>query len=182
MQAFVAQGGHTRASSPWQPRLAWSSSAASGDRNSADRLSQTFQNLFPTNHLLYGAMDLSGLQNLEDARLALSGKPGKTTSLALEAHQQYLETTHDSCFNVAGVPRTAGATVGSGQGLRDQSRVQSRSRPGNWTSSADGWPPRGVLIEAGAGHYFRGQYIRQSFRAVGSKDANYLYLRVTLNL
>ena len=66
--AFVAQGGHTWAASPWEPRLALVVSAASGDRNSADHSSQTFQNLFPTNHLLYGAMDLSGLQNLEDAR------------------------------------------------------------------------------------------------------------------
>ena len=104
-------------------------------------------------------------------------KPGKTTSLALEAHQQYLETTHDSWYNVAGVPRsTAGAAVGSGRGFG----INPGYSPdlGQELDIVGGWlAARGVLIEAGAGHYFRGQYIRQSFRAVGSKDANYLYLQ-----
>jgi hypothetical protein len=34
----------------------------------------------------------------------------------------------------------------------------------------------------GVGHYFIGQYIRESLRAVGSRDANYGYVQATLNL
>jgi hypothetical protein len=30
-------------------------------------------------------------------------------------------------------------------------------------------------------HYFRGDYIKQSLKAVGSKDANYAYLQTTFN-
>src|ERR1022692_3096619 len=62
--AFVAQGGYTWKGEPWTPRLALIVSCASGDQNSKDRDSQTFQNLLPSNHGLYGMMDLSSLQNI----------------------------------------------------------------------------------------------------------------------
>jgi len=39
-----------------------------------------------------------------------------------------------------------------------------------------------VLLEAGLGHFFRGDYVRESLRVVGSKDADYFYVQATLNL
>ena len=47
---------------------------------------------------------------------------------------------------------------------------------GGWTVH------RGVLLEAGLGHFFRGDYVRESLRVVGSKDADYFYVQATLNL
>ncbi|HUL53986.1 MAG TPA: alginate export family protein [Opitutaceae bacterium] len=180
--AFVLQGGYTWKGHPLKPRLALIVSAASGDRSSADRRSGTFQNLLPSNHGLYGAMDLSSLQNIEDFRLSLSFKPGAAASLAFDVHQQFLETTHDYWYNPAGVPRnTPGAAVGSGRGFG----LNPDYRPdlGQEIDVVFGWTvTRGLLLEAGAGHFFRGNYIKQSFQAVGSKDANYLYLQATVNL
>jgi Alginate export len=180
--AFVLQGGYTFSNVWLKPRLALIVSAASGDRNPTDQNSQTFLNLLPSNHGLYGAMDLSSLQNIEDYRISFSAKPTKTTSLALDYHQQYLENTHDYWYNVAGVPRnTAGATPGSGKGFGlnpsySDDIGQEVDLLGGWT------PTKGVLLEAGLGHLFRGDYIKQSFRAVGSKDADYFYVQATLNL
>ena len=37
-------------------------------------------------------------------------------------------------------------------------------------------------IEAAACHYFRSDYIKQSLATVGSKDASYFYVQLTLNL
>ena len=37
-------------------------------------------------------------------------------------------------------------------------------------------------IETGVSHYFRGDYIKQSLAASGSKDASYVYVQLTLNL
>jgi hypothetical protein len=37
-------------------------------------------------------------------------------------------------------------------------------------------------LEVGACHYFRGAYIKQSLASVGSKDANYVYVQLTLSL
>jgi len=180
--AFVLQGGFTWKDIPWKPRLAMIVSAASGDQNSKDGDSQTFQNLLPSNHGLYGIMDLSSLQNIVDYRLSLTARPGATTSLALDIHQQYLETTSDYWYNVAGVPRnTAGAAPGSGKGFGINPSYGSNL--GQEVDAIGGWTVhRGLLLELGLGHFFRGDYVRESLRATGSRDANYCYVQATLNI
>jgi len=180
--AFTLQGGYTWKDHRLTSRVALIVSAASGDRNSTDQDSGTFQNLLPSNHGLYGAMDLSSLQNIEDFRLSWSLKPSRSISLAFDLHQQYLETTHDYWYNAASVPRnTPGAAPGSGRGFGLNPTYSPNL--GREVDLVFGWTAtRGLLLEAGAGHFFRGDYIRQSFQAVGSKDANYVYLQATVNL
>lgn len=180
--AFVVQGSYTWKDVPLAPKVALIVSAASGDRNSTDKNSETFQNLLPSNHGLYGAMDLSSLQNIEDYRLSFSVKPSAHTSLALDAHQQYLENTHDYWYNVAGVPRnTAGAAPGSGKGFGINPGYSSDV--GRELDLIGGWTiHKGLLLEGGLGHFFRGDYVKESLRVVGSKDANYAYVQATLNL
>jgi hypothetical protein len=180
--AFVAQGSYTWAASSFKPKIALIVSGASGDHSSADHDSETFQNILPSNHGLYGAMDLSSLQNIIDWRLSASIKPSAKTSLALDVHQQYLESTSDFWYNVAGVPRnTAGAAPGSGRGFNINPSYSSDL--GHEVDLIGGWTVmRGLLLEAGVGHFYRGEYVKQSFRVVGSKDANYCYVQATLNL
>jgi hypothetical protein len=180
--AFILQGGYTWKNLPWTPRLALIVSCASGDHNSTDLNSQTFLNILPSNHGLYGAMDLSSLQNIEDRRLSFTVKPSSNTSLALDVHQQHLEDTHDYWYNVAGVPRnTPGAAPGSGKGFGLNPGYSSDL--GKEVDFIVGWTvTRGLLLEAGAGHFFRGAYVKESFRAAGSKDPNFGYLQVSLNL
>jgi hypothetical protein len=180
--AFVAQASYTWTDMPLTPKLALIVSAASGDKNSKDNDSETFQNLLPSNHGLYGIMDFSSLQNIVDYRLSYTMKPSKATSLALDVHKQYLETTNDFWYNVAGVPRnTAGAAPGSGKGFNINPGYSSDL--GEEADIIGGWTPtRGLLLELGAGHFFRGEYIKQSFSVVGSKDADYVYIQATVNL
>jgi hypothetical protein len=179
--AFVIQGGYTWADMPLTPRLALIVSAASGTGSPAGHQSQTFQNLLPSNHGLYGIMDLSSLQNIEDYRLSLTARPSTTTSLGFDFHQQYLETTSDYWYNVAGVPRnTPGAAAGSGKGFG----INPGYSPylGQEFDLIAGWTVhRGVLLELGLAHFLPGDYVRESLRAVGSGDANYCYVQATLN-
>ena len=58
--------GHTWKDQAWMPRLGLEYSYASGDSDASDGRSSTFQNLFPTNHLYYGYMDLFAWQNLHN--------------------------------------------------------------------------------------------------------------------
>jgi hypothetical protein len=180
--AFIAQIGYTWVGEPFKPRLAWITSAASGDRSSTDNDSETFQNLLPSNHGLYGIMDLSSLQNIVDSRISYTMRPSATTSFALDAHKQFLQTTDDYWYNVAGVPRnTAGATPGSGKGFNINPNYSSDL--GEEIDAIAGWTvAHGLLIEVGLGHFFRGEYIKESFSKVGSKDADYLFAQATLNL
>jgi hypothetical protein len=179
--AFILQGSYTWTEVPMTPKLALIVSWASGDRNATDKNSETFQNLLPSNHGLYGMMDLSSLQNIEDYRLSFSVKPSKVTSLTVDAHQQYLENTHDYWYNVAGVPRiTAGATPGSGKGFGINPSYSANL--GQELDIIGGWNvTRGVLLEGGIGQFFQGEYVKQSFSKVGSSDANYCYVQCTLN-
>lgn len=180
--ALIAQSGYTWSESWGQPRLGLIYSFASGDKNAADLKSGTFQNLFPTNHLFYGYMDLSSLQNLHDIRIAYTLKPTPTISLGLEAHLHYLAKTTDFWYNVAGAPRNfTGAAVGSGGGYRINPSYSHQL--GREIDFVAGWSvTHYAQLELGLSHYFRGEYIKQSLRAVGSHDANYAYLQLTINL
>lgn len=180
--AAVLQAGYTWTESTRQPRLAFLYSFGSGDKAATDTKSGTFQNLFPTNHLFYGYMDLSSLQNLHDFRVAYTIKPTTTSMIALEAHSHYLNRTSDFWYNVAGVPRNfATAAAGSGGGYRINPGYSSHV--GNEIDLVAAWTFKPYAqIEAAASRYFRGDYIKQSLAAVGSKDASYFYLQLTLNL
>lgn len=181
--AVIAQFGYTwPKGTPWSPRLAVIASLASGDKNATDRKSGTFQNLFPSNHLLYGAMDLTGLQNARDLRFSLTAKPHPKLTLNLEVNLQALDTSSDFWYNAAGAPRNfAGAPVGSGKGYRiNPSYISSLGQEVDLIATWTLHP--GALLEAGASHYFRGDYVKESLAAVGSKDASYVYLQLTLNL
>ena len=180
--ALVAQAGYTWTKQALSPRLALIYSFGSGDKDSTDLKSGTFQNLFPTNHLFYGYMDLSSLQNLHDIRVAYTLKPTATSMIALEAHSHFLDRTTDFWYNVAGVPRNVtAAAVGSGGSYRINPSYGKHI--GNELDLVTGWTVRPyVQVEASACHYFRGDYIKQSLATVGSKDANYCYVQLTFNL
>ena len=180
--AGIAQLGYTWKTAPWTPRLAVIGSIASGDDNPADGKSGTFQNLFPSNHLLYGAMDLTGLQNARDLRLSLTTKPNAKLTLGVELNLQSLDSTSDFWYNAAGAPRNfTGAAVGSGSGYRiNPSYSDSLGHELDFLACWAVSPA--VLLEGGAGHYFRGDYVKESLRTVGSKDASYVYLQATFTL
>lgn len=180
--AAVLQAGYTWTEQAWQPRLAVLYSYASGDKNSTDLKSGTFQNLFATTHLHYGYMDFNSLQNLHDIRFVYTVKPLTNISLAAEVHFQFLDKTTDFWYNVAGVPRNfTGAAVGSGSGYRINPGYSKTLGTEFDLVAAWTFTPYAQL-EVGVSRYFRGEYIKQSLATVGSKDANYAYFQLTLNL
>jgi hypothetical protein len=180
--AAVLQGGYTWTEHAWQPRLALIYSYASGDKDSADGESNTFQNLFATTHLFYGYMDLNSLQNLHDIRVACAMKPKVNLSLAAEVHFQFLDRATDFWYNVAGVPRNfTGAAVGSGGGYRINPAYSRKL--GTEVNLVAAWTFQPYAqIEAAVARYYRGDYIKQSLATAGSKDASYYYVQLTLNL
>ena len=180
--AAILQGGYTWTENAWQPRLALIYSYASGDRNTGDGESNTFQNLFATTHLFYGYMDLNSLQNLHDVRLAYTVKPKANISLAAEVHLQRLDRTSDFWYNVAGVPRNfTGATAGSGGGYRINPTYSRKL--GTEVDLVAAWTFQPYAqLETAVAHYYRGDYIKQSLATAGSKDASYYYVQLTLNL
>lgn len=176
----VVQGGYTFTECWATPRLGFEYAHGSGDDNPTDGRHETFENLFPTNHKFYGYMDISSsLQNIHNVRGIVQLKPHKQVSVALEAHAFWLAETTDNFYNKGGAPRGGiGTTPGNNYGINPA----YGSYVGSEIDLIAGWAvTRQFALEGGYGHFFRGEYIKQSLSAIGSQDADYVYLQANLN-
>ena len=180
-EAFAAHigGGHTWSKMKATPRVGLAYNYSSGDSNPTDGKHETLENLFPTNHKFYGYMDFVSWQNIHNVRLTASVKPAKAFSATLDYHLFWLANTHDSFYAVTGARRGGlTSTPGTGYGIN----------PGysNFAGSeldlvATYNVKKVVTVQAGYGHFFRGQYVKQSLATTGSKDADWFYLQAVLN-
>lgn len=88
--ALALKGGYTFLDVPWKPRLGaeYGYASGDGDNNKDDQRGNfnTFENLFPTNHSLYGMMDLMGWRNMQDLSFSFSAKPMPLTGVILDYH------------------------------------------------------------------------------------------------
>jgi hypothetical protein len=79
---------------------------------------------------------------------------------------------------VNGTPRGGTATT---QGNNYGINPDYSSFVGTELDAIVGWAvTRFLVLEAGYGHFFTGDYIRQSLSAIGSKDADWGYVQMTL--
>lgn len=86
--------------------------AASGGGNATT--SRTFDNLYPSNHDLYGLADLVGWKNMNELAVKLENHPMKSLTLRAEAHSFSLRDNSDGWYNALG-----SVNVGSGGPLKD---------------------------------------------------------------
>jgi hypothetical protein len=168
LTAFAAHGGvsYTLAA-PWNPELHLQYSFASGDRDPADSRVETFQNLYPTNHLYYGYMDLFSWQNIHNPALGLSVKPCKRLVLRADYHLFWLEKTSDGWYRANGktLVRPIDSDADSFAGSELDLTVQ--------------WKPAPYCtVLAGYSHFFAGEYLDDTG---ASDDADFAYLQVKLD-
>ena len=173
--------GHLEAGYTWAlecaPRAGLEFNYASGDKNPNDNTHGTFDTLFPTTHSMVGIMDLYSLQNIEDLRLNLSVKPTKKFTVFTSYRGVWLATAADSFYLSNQTPRTGGTVDGhNGYALnpsydRFVGTEADLVLTYNFTSYAQ--------VQGGYGHFFTGDYVKESLSApgFGSHDANYLYLQ-----
>lgn len=165
--ASYVEGGYTF-QQPWKPRLGLEYSYASGDGNAADNKQGAFQNLFPTNHLHYGLMDVFSWSNIHDVALHLSAKPTAKLTTSLDYHVLWLADTAD-------IWRRANATTAV--------------RPANAAASNYAGSELDVLVTyaasshltltAGYSHFFAGDYLSDTGTGTGS-DADFVYLMTSI--
>lgn len=105
-RAWAAHGraGYTASMIPWKPRLGAEYNFASGDGDPTDNEHETFDNLFPTNHLHYGYMDFMNWSNMHNLRLNLKVKPLEKLALIVDYHFFWLDQPTDAWRNAGGVP------------------------------------------------------------------------------
>ena len=174
-----AYAGHLDAGYTWEkacgtPRLGLEFNYASGGNGKEHH---TFDTLFPTTHMFAGIMDFYCWQNVMDARVNLSVKPLPKVTVAGSYRGVWLANTSDS-FYLANFGPRAGGTVGGHNGYAVNPGYGSFV--GTELDLVVTYnPTKYAQIQGGFGHFFVGDYVRDSLSApgFGSTDANYLYLQ-----
>ena len=175
--ALAITGGHTWESTLWKPRIGIEYDYASGDKNPTDGSSQSFQNLFPSVHSKFGAMDEFSWRNLHDAHVSLKVQPAKNVEVSLDYHALWLADTNDFLYGSNG--NTALRTRTPGRNGRDVRTVGAGSFAGHEIDFTAGWKVnRHFSVLTGCSHFFAGDYLR----ATGThSDADFGYVQATLS-
>jgi len=154
---------------PWNPRLFAEYNYASGDSNPKDGSIGTFQNLFPTNHKFYGAMDLFSWQNLSNPAISLTVNPVKNVTFKVEYDAFWLADTNDSWYRANGLttvrPLTAAARKASSYCGSEVDAIAT------WKAT------KNVSFQVGYSHFFAGSYLKDTGAA---DDADFGYAMATL--
>ncbi|MFA5192281.1 MAG: alginate export family protein [Verrucomicrobiia bacterium] len=173
--AVFGNGGYTWTNVWGAPRVGLGYEGGSGDSNSTDGKSESFENLFGTSHSFYGQMDLFCQRNMHIPHITASLTPRKDLTLAVDCMGFWLADTHDHLYPESGAGRTL-----NGYGIHPDYEpyvgtevdVVVKYSPKTW-----------LKLEAGFGHFFVGDYIRQSVGSVAAngaaKDANWIYIQTT---
>ncbi len=149
-------------------RLAFEWAHASGDDNNADNKRETFDNLYPTNHLHYGFMDRVSLQNIDNYRLQLSAKPQSNLKVQLDYHFFYLDTVNDSLYAANRAAIRTAATTGVSDHVGNEIDLLLK-----YKANAN------LSYLAGYSRFSAGDFLKNT----GSgDDGDYFYIQTTLKL
>lgn len=173
-RAFAAgfAAGYTFASLGWQPRLALGYDYASGDRDPADACSESFLNLFPSNHEPYGLLDVFAWRNVHDASAQLTAMPAKNVEIGLHWHVSWLAQTSDYWFRSNGItPLRTTTPAGSDVRAIDSGRFAGHELDVTVEWSAAQW----LRVLVGYSHFFSGAYLRNTGPA---DDAHFAYAQL----
>lgn len=169
--ASHVEAGYTFAGVHGKPRFHAEYNYSTGDGNPANGTSNTFQNLFPTNHLFYGDMDRFSWQNMHNIAAGWSWLPMEGLNIKMAYHLFWLADVHD-VWRFAGQGPVGGvARYGNALNRNPSSFVGSEINLNTRYTLA-----KGVSVEGGWAHFFAGDYIGDT--APAADDADFAYVQM----
>ncbi len=151
---------------PWKPRIAFEFDYASGDGNASDSERETFQNLYPTNHLFYGYMDFASLQNINNYRFQITAKPCPKLKLQADYHLIYLDTPDDNLYSAGRAIKRATA-AGASSSVGQEIDLLVKYKVCDYAN-----------LMVGYSHFFAGDYLEDTGTA---EDADFFYVQTVLS-
>jgi hypothetical protein len=97
----------------WRPSALAEANYASGDKNRSDNVVHTYDQLYPTNHGIYGVADQIGRRNTKNIRGGIWLRPEKWLTLKVEAHSFWLANRNDGLYAAGGNVSVAAPTGGA---------------------------------------------------------------------
>ncbi|MCB9782511.1 MAG: alginate export family protein [Candidatus Omnitrophica bacterium] len=169
--AASAEIGYTQSNLGCAPRLAVGYSYASGDDDPNDNENNTFDNLYPTNHLYYGYMDFFSWRNVHNPNLKLHWKASDKLTFKTHWHMFWLDEPEDDAWYNAG-----------GGVVRNAAGNDASSFVGHELDIVASYACSEKLnMELGYGHFFAEDYVRDtSPNGREADDADFVYLMTTL--
>ena len=172
--AAAVAAGYTVKSLAWKPRVGLAYDYASGDRNPGDRRSQSFQNLFPSNHEPLGLIDAFSWRNVHDVHLEARIEPVKNLELELQWHGFWLAETSDYWYRSNGISALRTRTPAGS----DTRRIGASNYAGQELDLTVTWKvSKALKILAGYNHFFAGDYLSDTGP---SDDADLGYVQAQL--
>ncbi len=170
--------GYTHYQSAWKPRLAVNFDYASGDgganctftgSTTPCTTANTFENMYPTNHIHMGYMDVQAWKNMISPSVNFQFRPSKNDHIEIWATSMYLANTKDNWYRAT-------------QGVYVFSKANNNKRHiGDevdfaWTHLfMDGK----LSFQAVYGHMFAGGYIAENLGT--SADQDWAYVQLWMN-
>jgi len=162
--------GHTEVgytlTAPWQPRFGMDFAYATGDSNAKDGKVTTFQNLYPTNHLFYGYMDLFSWQNMENLDASFNLTPSDKFTIRFDYRADWLATTGDAWYRANGVTMVRPITPGASNYAGSEVDLTLTYKPLKW-----------LALQAGYSHFFAGSYLKDTG---AHSDGDFVYTQVSI--
>jgi hypothetical protein len=173
--AVHAATGYTAEQILWKPRLGLEYDYASGDSDPADGDSESFQNLFPSNHDKYGFMDEFSWRNVHDVRAQLNVHPIKALDLEFDYHAFWLADTHDFWYRSNGYSSLRTRTP-DGRDVRTIGASSFAGHEIDLTATYD--LNKNIKLQTGYSHFFAGDYLSDT----GASDgADFGYVMTTFS-
>jgi hypothetical protein len=162
--------GYNWTSHSWKPRLGVQYNFSTGDQDPADGDIETFQNLYPTNHLFYGYMDTTGWLNMHNPQINFSVTPTPKLKLMLDYHLYWNASNDDAWRRVNGVTavRPVNAAARNASSFRGQEIDVTAMYKLN---------PH-VAIQAGYSFFIAGDYLADTG---ASDNAHFGYVQVQID-
>ena len=170
--------GYTHYQSAWKPRLAVSFDYASGDgganctftgSTTPCTTANTFENMYPTNHIHMGYMDVQAWKNMISPSVNFQFRPSKNDHIEIWATSMYLANTKDNWYRA-----TQGVYVFS-KANNDKRHIGDEVDFA-WTHLfMDGK----LSFQAVYGHMFAGGYIAENLGT--SADQDWAYVQLWMN-
>jgi Alginate export len=138
----------------WKPRLAGEYDYASGNPKTDPHRIGTFDQLYPSNHNVFGLTDLFGYQNIKQERINLDLAPAKPLALLIQQESLQVSTRLDNVYCSSAMTRVkapAGGFLSSDIGREFDAAGQYAFLGKN-----------NMTLNVGVGHFSPGTLMRQN--------------------